>query len=140
MNTLEVQIPKKDFFDTFIEWVERTNLFRLIKDNPNADRIEGLNNGEIFSLQQFKGRKIVNAIDLPFPILLHFLKNYHEVPDKVDLGSKDTTKMKILKIIMEDGATIEDFIDVVIEGNAIIGVGLISLGERLEQYCLSKIK
>jgi len=135
-----IELNKKDWFDEFIEWIEGTNLFRLIKDNPFADRIEGLSDGEVFILHQIKGyRKIEEAMDLPFPILLHFCRHYHKIPDKAEIN-KDVIKAKLLKVIMEDGATIEDFIDVVIEGNAIIGVGLITLGEKLEQYCLSKIK
>jgi len=139
MSNLEMnQINHLNWFYTFMTWVEGTNLFRLIKDNPNADRIEGLNGNEIFSLQQNKGIKINNAVDLPFPVLLHFLRNYDKVPDKIEFD-KNLTKIKILKLIMNDGATIEDFIDVVIEGNSIVGVGLITLGEKLEQYCISKI-
>lgn len=49
-------------------------------------------------------------------------------------------KDKILRIILEEGLTITDVIDVVIEHNGIIGVGLITLGEQLDQYCRSKIR
>jgi len=134
-------VINKNWFDTFLEWVEGTNLFRLIKDNPYADRIEGLSDGEVFSLHQLKGfkKKINVAMDLPFPILLHFFRHYDKVPDNVTID-KDAIKAKLLKVIMEDGATIEHFIDAVIEGNSIVGVGLITLGDKLKDYCYNKIK
>jgi hypothetical protein len=141
MSNLElVQNNENSWFDGFIEWVGGTNLFRLIRDNPNADRIEGLSDNETFVLHQLKGiRRIKEPMDLPFPILLHFCRHYNKVPEKIEVD-KNTVKAKILKVIMDEGATVEDFIDVVIEGNAIIGVGLITLGDKLKDYCYNKIK
>jgi len=49
------------------------------------------------------------------------------------------SKEEIKKLVLEKGLTITDVIDVVIEVNAIIGVGLITLGEQLDKYCMSKI-
>jgi hypothetical protein len=49
-------------------------------------------------------------------------------------------KDEIKKLILERGLTITDVIDVVIELNGIIGVGLITLGEGLDKYCTDKIK
>ena len=48
-------------------------------------------------------------------------------------------KKEIKRLIEIDGLEITDVIDVVIEVNGIIGVGLISLGEDLKQYCYDKI-
>lgn len=48
-------------------------------------------------------------------------------------------KEEIKKLILEEGLTITDVIDVVIEVNGIIGVGLITLGEQLHDYCTNKI-
>ena len=48
-------------------------------------------------------------------------------------------KKEIKRLIEIDGLEITDVIDVVIELNGIIGVGLISLGEDLKQYCYDKI-
>lgn len=50
-------------------------------------------------------------------------------------------KKETLKILIEEeGVTITDVIDAVIELNGIIGVGLITLGEQLKEYCRSKIR
>ena len=46
-------------------------------------------------------------------------------------------KKEIEKLVIEQGLTLSDLIDVVIELNGIIGVGLVSLGENLNQYCLN---
>lgn len=47
---------------------------------------------------------------------------------------------EIKKLVLEQELTITDLIDVVIEINGFIGVGLISLGDDLKQYCYDKIK
>ena len=44
-------------------------------------------------------------------------------------------KNLIKHLIEQEDITIEDFISVVIELNAIIGVGLITLGDILQHYC-----
>jgi len=49
-------------------------------------------------------------------------------------------KNQIEKLVLENGLTITDLIDVVVEINGIIGVGLISLGDSIQSYCHSKIK
>jgi len=49
-------------------------------------------------------------------------------------------RSKIIDLVINEGLTIEDIIDTVIEINGIIGVGLISLGEHLNNYCKSNIK
>ncbi len=49
-------------------------------------------------------------------------------------------KSEIKKLVLEQGLTITDLIDVVIELNGFVGVGLISLGEDLKGYCWNKIK
>ena len=49
-------------------------------------------------------------------------------------------KQEIEKLVLEKGLTITDLIDVVVELNGIIGVGLITLGQNLNQYCVEKIK
>ena len=48
-------------------------------------------------------------------------------------------KNKIKKLV-EDGLTITDLIDVVVEMNGFIGVGLIRLGDGLQKYCHDKAK
>ena len=49
-------------------------------------------------------------------------------------------KADIKKLVEEGGLTITDVIDVVIEINGFIGVGLITLSEQLSSYVESKIK
>lgn len=48
-------------------------------------------------------------------------------------------KKDIEKLVLEKGLTITDLIDVVVELNGIVGVGLISLGDGLKDHCLKKI-
>ncbi len=48
-------------------------------------------------------------------------------------------KEELKKLILEKGLTITDLIDIIVELNGIIGVGLITLGEQLNEYCKSKI-
>ena len=48
-------------------------------------------------------------------------------------------KEEIKRLVLEEGLTITDLIDVVVEINAIIGVGLITLGEYLKEYTCNKI-
>ena len=45
------------------------------------------------------------------------------------------TKEEIKKQILDGQLTITDVIDVVVEINGIIGVGLITLGNQLKEYC-----
>lgn len=49
------------------------------------------------------------------------------------------TKEEIKKLVLEKGLTIADVIDVVVEINGIIGVGLITLGDQLKDHCTNKI-
>jgi len=49
-------------------------------------------------------------------------------------------KEEIKKLIIEQGLTITDVIDTVVEINSIIGVGLYTLGEELNTYCRRKVK
>ena len=49
-------------------------------------------------------------------------------------------KEKIKKLVLEEGLTITDVIDVVVELNGFIGVGLISLGNELQKYCHDKFR
>jgi hypothetical protein len=49
------------------------------------------------------------------------------------------TKEQIKKLVLNNGLTITDLIDVVIEINGFVGVGLISLGDNLKEYTYSKI-
>ena len=48
-------------------------------------------------------------------------------------------KEKIKQLILEEGLTVTDVIDVVVELNGMVGVGLITLGDSLKAYCESKI-
>ncbi|MFA4906704.1 MAG: hypothetical protein WC602_00345 [archaeon] len=50
------------------------------------------------------------------------------------------TKEEIKQLVTGRGLTITDLIDVVIELNGIIGVGLVTLGEQLDNHCRSKIR
>jgi hypothetical protein len=59
------------------------------------------------------------------------------------MANKNVTKIssdEIRLLILTRGLTICDVIDEAIKLNGIIGVGIITLGEQLEQYCLDKIK
>ena len=49
-------------------------------------------------------------------------------------------KEEIKRLIHEKGLTITDVIDAVVEINGIVGVGFISLGDGLKEYCTKKIK
>ena len=49
------------------------------------------------------------------------------------------TKKEIEYLVKYKNLTISDLIDVVIELNGIIGVGLITLGKNLNEYCRTKI-
>ena len=49
------------------------------------------------------------------------------------------TKEEIKELILERDLTIDIVLDVVIELNGIIGVGLITLGEGLQEYVFNKI-
>ena len=49
-------------------------------------------------------------------------------------------KDKIKQLVLDEGLTITDLIDVVIELNGFIGVGLIRLGDDLKDYLYNKIK
>ena len=53
------------------------------------------------------------------------------------MGQK-ITKDEIRELVEENGLTITDLIDVVIEINGIIGVGLITLGDQLRKYVYNK--
>ena len=52
----------------------------------------------------------------------------------------DIDSLKIKQQILREGLTITKVIDVVIELNGYIGVGLITLGDQLQQYVHDKIK
>jgi hypothetical protein len=49
------------------------------------------------------------------------------------------SKEELLDLVITKGLTIEQLIDVVVEYNGIIGVGLITLGDQLKKYCTDKI-
>ena len=49
-------------------------------------------------------------------------------------------KSEIKRLVLDEGLTITDLIDVVIELNGFVGVGLISLGDELSEYVKSKIE
>ena len=46
---------------------------------------------------------------------------------------------ELIALMAINDITLENVIDAVIESNAIIGVGLISLGEHVKQYIYDKI-
>jgi len=46
---------------------------------------------------------------------------------------------KVEQLVLDEGLTITDVIDVVVKLNGIIGVGLITLGDRLKEYVYDKI-
>lgn len=48
-------------------------------------------------------------------------------------------KEEIRRLVLEEGLTVTNLLDVVIEENGIIGVGLVSLGEEIKNYIHSKI-
>lgn len=47
-------------------------------------------------------------------------------------------KAEIKELVLNKGLTITDLIDVVVDINAFIGVGLIRLGDNLQEYCYEK--
>lgn len=49
-------------------------------------------------------------------------------------------KSEIERLVLEEGLTITDLIDVAVELNGFVGVGLISLGDELNEYVRSKIQ
>ena len=53
--------------------------------------------------------------------------------------TKEEIKELLSNKVLNEGLTITDLIDVVVELNGIIGVGLITLGNQLKDYCESKI-
>jgi len=143
-------IKETNWYEAFLQWIEGTNLFRLIRDNPYAERIEGITPKEQFSLQRVKGIKIEKATDLPFPVITNFLQHYMQhlrdhpedgFPARKFLTEQDNDiKLKVLKLMLNDGLIVQDVIDVIIEANGVVGVGLITLGETLDEYCKSKIR
>ncbi len=50
------------------------------------------------------------------------------------------TKEEIKELLLTRNLQITDVIDIVIELNAFIGVGLITLGDDLKEYCYNKIE
>lgn len=57
-----------------------------------------------------------------------------------DAPMSDKDKSDLLDFLIDQGVTVEQFIDKVIGKNGIIGVGLITLGDTLKDYCYNKIK
>ena len=53
--------------------------------------------------------------------------------------TKEEIKELLSNKVLNEGLTITDLIDVVVELNGIVGVGLITLGNQLKDYCESKI-
>ena len=53
--------------------------------------------------------------------------------------TKQYSQADIQKLLRDGELTLTDVIDAVIEMNAIIGVGLISLGENIERYIQRRI-
>ena len=49
------------------------------------------------------------------------------------------SKEELLDLVITKGLTIEQLIDVVVEYNGIIGVGLVALGDHIKEYCTDKI-
>lgn len=49
------------------------------------------------------------------------------------------TKEEIKELVLDRDLTITDVIDTVVKLNGIIGVGLITLGEGLQEYVFNKI-
>lgn len=50
------------------------------------------------------------------------------------------TQKQIIQALKDGRLTLTDVIDAVIATNGIIGVGLITLGDSLKEYCYNKIK
>ena len=49
-------------------------------------------------------------------------------------------RQEIIEALKAGTLTLTDVIDAVVEVNGIIGVGLVTLGGQLNDYCLSKIR
>lgn len=50
------------------------------------------------------------------------------------------SQSEITKLLLERGLTIESVIDAVAQLNGLLGVGFISLGNHLKDYCYNKSK
>lgn len=56
-------------------------------------------------------------------------------------GWDDDKRLEWLKAELTNGTfTIEEVIDSVVDLNGMVGVGLISLGDALKEYCYAKVK
>ena len=51
---------------------------------------------------------------------------------------EDLTKEEIKELVLTRGLDVEKLIDVVVDINAIIGVGLVGLGNDISMYTMSK--
>ena len=77
-----------------------------------------------------------------------YLDTYYLKECRITLKATDTIleickAMKpeeIKKLVIDEDLTLDQLIDVVIEMNGIVGVGLITLGDGLRQYCCDKIQ
>ena len=54
--------------------------------------------------------------------------------------NKDITKDEIKELMLEHGLNIEDVLEVLIEANGIIGVGLISLANNISDHIKEQIR
>ena len=54
--------------------------------------------------------------------------------------SRDLTHEQVIELIQNHGLHLEMLIDHVVKYNGIVGVGLVTLGENLEKYCLNIAK
>lgn len=48
--------------------------------------------------------------------------------------NQDLSKDQIKQLVLENGLTITDLIEVVVDLNGFIGVGLITLGDQLQEF------
>ena len=62
----------------------------------------------------------------------------HELDVRQEIKKQDALK-EIKKSMLKGCVNLTDVVDMVIENNGIIGVGLISMGQDLDAHCKSKI-
>jgi hypothetical protein len=53
---------------------------------------------------------------------------------------KKSNQYKIEQLMIDNDLSLIDVVDAVIEANGIIGVGLITLGDQLQEHCRNKIR
>lgn len=118
----------------------------------------------VYHLFENKGEKLLlvnkpTQTELAFELgyntissIYFLLYEYHPVGNKVyeqlsilknlfiEYTNLKISKERLKEMLLEEKFTLTDVIDEVIEINALIGVGIITLGNGLKEYCYNKTK